>query len=46
MEELKRAQEMRVDEFSMHFLRERESCYNTGDHFIDTGTVRKGELYE
>ena len=44
MEELKRAQEMRVDEFWKH--KQRKSCYDTGAHFTGTGIARKGEWYE
>ena len=42
MEELRRAKEMRVDEFSVQKLR--KSCYNTGARVTDTGFSRKGEL--
>ena len=43
--DMRRGQEMRVDEFSMQKI-ERKSCYNAGAHFTDTGLTRKGELYE
>ena len=45
MDELRRVQEMRVDEF-LYTKIARKSCYNTGAHFTDTGFTRKGELYE
>ena len=45
MDELRRVQKMRVDEFSLQKFRERHA-YNTGAHFTDTGFTRKGELYE
>ena len=45
VEELKRAQEMRIDQLSIHKLREK-SRYNTGAHFTNTGASGKNELYE
>ena len=41
MDELRRVQEMRVDEFSYTKI-ERKSCYNTGAHFTDRGLTEKG----
>ena len=46
MEELTRAQEMRVDELILFAKTERKSCYDTGAHFTDTGIARKSLLYE
>ena len=43
--EVRRVQEVRVDEFSMQKI-ERKSCHNKGVHFTDTGLTRKGELCE
>ena len=43
VEELKRAQEMRVDEFSVQKI-ERKSCYDARAHFADTGISRKGDF--
>ena len=42
--ELKRAQEMRIDEFSRDELGESRG-YDTGAHFTDTGVERKNLLY-
>ena len=42
--ELKRAQEMRIDEFSFQKLR--KSSDDTGAHFTDTGVAGKNESNE
>ena len=42
--ELRRAQEMRIDEFSRNELR--KPRHNTGAHFTSTGVAGKNELYE
>ena len=46
VEELKRAQEMRLDEFSKNELRESHASYYSGTHFTNTAVAGKNELYE
>ena len=45
MEELKRAQEMRIDEFSRHELRESHATH-AGAYFTNTGIAGKNQLDE
>ena len=45
VEELNRAQEMRIDKFVNSYI-ERKSRYNTGAHFTNTRVAGRSELYE
>ena len=44
VEELKRAQEIRIDEFSRHELRESHATIQ-GAHFTNTGFAGKNQVY-